>query len=151
VLFPGQWVSGDNRIDEPGRWFPLPSKRKWFFLDDRPGVETILGLASYDALDLQTIERQLKSLQNAPGPPSRAITPEDVIVQEFVDLRRRGVAHDAGLVRGADRLRLRGAGGAIEDTGPARVPMPDDREVQTMLQTVRGYATAVWAVTYEHR
>jgi hypothetical protein len=161
-LFPSVEVPADNKVSG-GVHKVLPGMDYWFFLDNRPGVETILGLASYAALDTRKLATQLQEGAATGSVRGLAsVDPEESLSQQIIGLQRRSPVATRGSVsdgspidrevyrRGGVRFILRGSGGVVQ--GPRQViELPDAQKIQRVVDIVHGYTNAVQAITYVHR
>jgi hypothetical protein len=139
----------------PRVWATIPARDRWWFLDNRPGVETIYGLASYEPLDITTlaaqIQRGTRGEDVRPSTGSVGSIYQEVIIHQRssrVTQPRAPQGPPPSLVRGPS-MRTRGIAG--ETGGQATdVTLPEDPQADGVAQTVQGYATVMSSVTYIH-
>jgi len=157
VLFPSEG-NEDVRV-QAGAWRVLPRREYWFFLDNRPGTETIYGLASYEPLDLKALVAQLQDGVVALEPRVVGAGSETSISQEIIQHQRAtpirpresaGTDPVRPLLQRGQSLRMRGAAGVVED-GVATIQLPDTQSEQKVSHIVQGYTTAVSSVIYLHQ
>lgn len=156
-LFPNPKIAMDNQV-KANVDYRIPPGDLWFYLDERTGTETIYLSASYEPMGrldalLSEMERvgdsrqrdlsdqireSVGSLYRGMGPSEKPKPPRPIEITGTV-------GHET--TRGATG---RGVGG-IRTGAPREFILSDGRTVQKVTEVVRGYATVVRAISFEHR
>jgi hypothetical protein len=128
LQFPSRAAGAGNRV-RGDALYSAPEGNKWYYLDERPGIETLYLLASYEPLsDLGALLRQAE----AAGSQADAGGVRYEVERLFADLQTRGAA---GVRPGSTHPVVRkGSAGAVT----------------AEFSVVRGYAQAVQRLSFRH-
>jgi hypothetical protein len=156
-LFPDPKIALSNRV-KADLDYSVPPGDQWFYLDEHPGTETIYVLVSYEPMS--RLDALLSEMERPGGEGMEEISDQ---VRENIGTLYRGmgptekpkpprpieIAGTLGheTVRGGTE---RGVGG-IRPGSSREFRLSDGRTVQKMTDVIRGYATVVRAISFEHQ
>jgi CHAT domain-containing protein len=122
----------DPKIEQPGfveggRKVAIPDKDLWFWLDERPGTETVYVLASEQPMT--DIRGLLNKMDRASEAERKHLSGE---IQQRIKIVERGV-------------------GGVAKGKIVSYPLSDGRLVQKVTDVVAGSGAVVRAISFEHR
>lgn len=156
-LFPHRGIPLGNRV-QGGRDYEIPSEEQWFWLDEQTGTETLYLLASYE--HMLGIDKLLREMEQA-GAASYEVVARGI--QKEVEILTRGSdrfkkrpkkpIYITGSVGRSEQLRIttRGVEGKALAEESHSFKLSDGKTIQKVTRVVRGYASCVEAIRFEHR
>ncbi len=162
-LFPDQKIVMSNKV-KANMDYSVPPGDQWFYLDEHTGTETIYVLASYEPMS--HLDTLLSEMERTSGNGKEGEQRTDEVsdqIRENIGTLYRGMGPTekpkpprpieiAGTI-GRETTRggtERGVGG-VRPGSSREFRLSDGRTVQKVTEVVRGYATAVRAIRFEHR
>jgi hypothetical protein len=155
-LFPHPHISLANRV-QGGRTYEIPPGDDWFWLDEETGTETLYLLASYDPM--VGLGEILDEMERAGSSPKSGLTGElerevEVLTRGSERHRRsRRPIHITGVSGLSEKLQITTRGMQKRTLSPEtrHFRLSDGTTIRKVTEVVKGYASCVKVIRFEHR